>query len=102
MPLLSDVARYVRSKNAGPFWLTIDIFCDGQDAYRRLRASAALTQDGIAKLFGVPASGVQLFPDDTLNVIKISFPRPVVAGSFRDRDAHAGQYFVPLLSVSVD
>ena len=32
MPKLKDVCRYVRSKNAGPFWVTVDIFFDGEDA----------------------------------------------------------------------
>ena len=26
MPRLADVCRHVRSKNAGPFWITVDLF----------------------------------------------------------------------------
>ena len=35
MSKLSDVAYYVRSKNAGPFWVTIDIFCNNEESYKR-------------------------------------------------------------------
>ena len=37
MATLGDLAKLVRSKNAGPFWLTIDIMFDDADAYRRAR-----------------------------------------------------------------
>jgi hypothetical protein len=37
-----------------------------------------------------------------LCAIKISFPRPVVQGSLRDRDMHGGQQYVPLLALPVD
>src|SRR5258706_15973514 len=102
MPSLKDVASYVRSKNAGPFWVTIDIFCDGPQGFERLARAPARAARAIAELYAVSAADVKIFPDANINVIKISFPRPVVAGGFRDRDAHAGQYFVPLLSAPVD
>lgn len=101
MQSLKDVASYVRSKNAGPFWVTIDIFCDSSQAFERLAAAPSLAAPAIADLYAVKAADVKIFPDANINVIKISFPRPVVAGSFRDRDAHAGQYFVPLLDAPV-
>lgn len=102
MQSLNDVASYVRSKNAGPFWVTIDIFCDSPQAFERLARAPALAAPAIADLYAVSEADVEIFPDGNINVIKISFPRPVVAGSFRDRDAHAGQYFVPLLSAPID
>jgi hypothetical protein len=37
----------------------------------------------------------------SIRVIKFSFPRPYVAGSFEDRDLHAGQQHVPLLSLPI-
>ena len=37
MATLGDLAKLVRSKNAGPFWLTIDIMFDDAEAYRRAR-----------------------------------------------------------------
>jgi hypothetical protein len=101
MPALKDVASYVRSKNAGPFWVTIDIFCENGEAFDRLARAPALEAGAVGALYRVDPQTVQIYPDRNINVIKISFPRPVVAGGFRDRDAHAGQYFVPLLSVAV-
>ena len=101
MPALRDVATYVRSKNAGPFWVTIDIFCDTAEAFDTLALTPALRADAIGALYEVEPENIRIYPDRNINVIKISFPRPVVAGSLRDRDAHAGQYFVPLMSVII-
>lgn len=101
MRQLKDVAAYVRSKNAGPFWVTIDVFCGDQQAYRTLCAAPALGAAAIADLYGVDADHVRTFHDDNLKVIKISFPRPIAQGSTRDVDSHAGQQFVPLLSAPV-
>jgi hypothetical protein len=101
MSPLRDVARYVRSKNAGPFWVTVDVFCDDQPSFERLCAAPSLGAGAIADLYGVGSDHVRIFHDDNLKVIKISFPRPVAQGSTFDVDSHAGQQFVPLLSVLV-
>jgi hypothetical protein len=42
-----------------------------------------------------------MFRIPSLNVVKISFPRPVSQGSLRDRDMHAGQHHVPLAMLRV-
>lgn len=102
MSSLSDVARYVRSKNAGPFWVTVDVFCGSKDAFDRICRAPALGAEPIARLYGVEAASVRRFAVESLNVLKISFPRPVAQGSAGDADSHAGQYFVPLLDVPVE
>lgn len=98
MSTLNDVARYVRSKNAGPFWVTVDIFCETQDAYERVVQAPELQDGPVARLYGVDEVSVRRFAVDSLRVLKISFPRPVAQGSVKDADSHAGQYFVPLLA----
>lgn len=101
MRAVKDVAQYVRSKNAGPFWVTIDVMCGDDATYLELRDSNALTAASIAGLYGVAAAHVKTFHVPSLRMIKISFPRPVPQGSSGDRDCHAGQYFVPLLNVAI-
>jgi hypothetical protein len=99
--LLKDVAKYVRSKNAGPFWVTIDIFCEDDASFDRLRTAQSLGALAIAELYKLNSNEVRVFHDRPLRVIKISFPRPVAQGSRRDADSHAGQYFVPLLNAQI-
>ena len=102
MPLLKDVAKYVRSKSAGPFWVTIDIFCRDAASFDQLRACPLLTAEGMRAVYGVDAALVKVFHIPSLGVIKISFPRPIVQGSARDADSHAGQYFAALARLPID
>jgi Domain of unknown function (DUF4387) len=98
---LGDLAQLVRTKNAGPFWLTIDVFFRDHADYTRVTAAAVLTASAVAELYRVDANTVRLFHLPAINVIKASFPRPTTQGSFDDRDIHAGQQHVPLLTVPV-
>src|SRR5882672_2780990 len=101
MRTVGDVAAYVRSKNAGPFWVTIDLICSDTAAYEELCRSSALSPQSVARMFGIDPVEVQVFHSPRLRVIKVSFPRTVPQGSARDRDCHAGQYFVAILGLPV-
>ena len=101
MPRLKDVAQYVRSKAAGPFWVTIDVFCNDAESFARIRNAPGLNKVAVAGLYGVEEESVKVFEVTSLNVLKISFPRREPQGSLHDADSHAGQYFVPLLNAEV-
>lgn len=93
---IAELALEVRSKNAGPFWVTMELFMRDAAGYAQVADPDYLNPAVIARLYGVPADTVQMFRLPSLNVIKVSFPRPVSQGSLRDRDIHAGQHHVPL------
>jgi hypothetical protein len=99
---LQEVARRVRSKNAGPFWLTIDVFLPDEESFKRVGRSSVTVPEVIGALYGVDPTHVKVFELADLHAIKISFPRPVVQGSLYDRDMHGGQQYVPLLELPVD
>ena len=90
MTEIRDIAQKVRSKNAGPFWLTIDIFCGSQAAYDRI--SKGLETDRVAALFDANSQTVKRFDIAALNVVKISLPRPVIQGAREDRDMHGASF----------
>jgi hypothetical protein len=94
-----DLAELVRAKNAGPFWVTIDVFLRDEDAYRRATEEQLVTPEVVARLYDVPADTVQVFELPSLQVVKVSFPRAVSQGSVLDRDMHSGQQHVPLASL---
>ncbi|MEI7056575.1 DUF4387 domain-containing protein [Nocardioides sp. CCNWLW239] len=98
---LGDLAIEVRSKNAGPFWITMELFMQDDDGYRIAADETYLNEDIVAELYRVDPASVQLFRIPSLNVVKISYPRPVSQGSLRDRDVHAGQHHVPLAQLVV-
>lgn len=99
MTRVKDVCRQVRSKNAGPFWVTIDLFFDGPESFDRYAASPALSSERIAALFGTTAELVKHYPVPALSVLKISYPRATPQGGMVERDMHSGQQYVRLLDV---
>lgn len=100
-PTIADLALEVRSKNAGPFWVTMELFMRDADGYRAVADETFVNERVIADLYRIDEDTIQLFRIPSLNVVKISFPRPVSQGSLRDRDMHAGQHHVPLAGLRV-
>jgi Domain of unknown function (DUF4387) len=98
---LGELAEQVRSKNAGPFWITLDIFFADEARYRRVASSGVLSAETIGRLYRVGPETVQCFELPGVLALKVSFPRSVTAGSFEDRDLHAGQQHVPLLGLPI-
>lgn len=101
MPCLREVTRHVRSKNAGPFWVTVDIFFADDDGFDRYRCDPALSTPRIAALFGTGADLVRRFEVPQLQMIKLSFPRTAPQGGVVERDMHGGQFFVRLLGIAL-
>ena len=90
MKKLSDVAKKIRSKNAGPFWLTIDVFCDTDEAYSTVVRT--LDTKRAAKALRADPTTLKRFEIDDLRVVKISIPRPSVQGTRQDRDMHGASF----------
>jgi hypothetical protein len=96
---LGDLALEVRSKNAGPFWMTLEAFMADDAGYRI--ADALIRAEVVAGLYHVAPETLRIFRIPKLRVVKVSFPRPLVQGSLHDRDMHAGQHHVPLAGLAV-
>ena len=101
MRRLSDVCRYVRSKNAGPFWVTFDLFFDTAASYQQYADDPAIGAEAVAKIYGVEPSQVRRFAIDSLNVVKLSLPRTTPQGGALERDMHSGQQYVRLLDIAL-
>jgi hypothetical protein len=96
---LMDAVTSVRSKNAGPFSLTFDLFFPNEDVFNDVVARNVLTKENISELYSIPASDVRIFPFKPALAIKVSIPRLLPGGSPGDTDVAGGQQFVPLLSL---
>lgn len=88
--LLRDRVNKIRSKNAGPFTVTIDIFCHDRNDLHRLRSF--LCPETLSRVYRVGKEHLEIYEIPSLNVIKISFPRAHSQGSRLDRDMHGAQF----------
>ena len=94
MSALGEKVSIIRSKNAGPFWITIDIFCGKKEVYKDVCMN--LDNSKIANLLRVKGQDLKRFDIEQLNVIKFSFPRKIPQGHILDRDMHGAQIAVLL------
>lgn len=96
---LSELARVVRSKNAGPTLLTIDVLFADEDAF--VRGRAGLTVEAVAARYGRAVADVSVISVSAAKAVKIVLPREVPAGASGDRDVYGAQQHVPLLGLPV-
>ena len=98
---LQDFAQVIRSKNAGPLRLTLDVMFRSDADYQRAVQSPALSAERIGELYGVAAENVTIIPYPLGRAIKIVLPRSPVAGDPGDRDVYGAQQHVPLLEIEI-
>jgi hypothetical protein len=101
MAQVKDLSIYVRSKNAGPFWVTIEVFCDHKDNYEKIKSSPNINAGTIARLYQVDEKMVKVFYIDSIMVIKFSYPRPKPSGHKYENDIHTGQQYIRLADSEV-
>ena len=99
MSEVGQIADKVRSKNAGPFWVTLEVFCGDAERFARIRDG--LSTESVAAAFDVPSQVIKRFDMAELNVIKLSLPRPNVQGTVPDRDMHGAGWAVILAGLNI-
>lgn len=99
MTRLQELADVLRSKNAGPFQITIDLMFTDPGVYRRVCDSGVLTPDRIGSAYHVEPDAVRVIPFDRVRSIKVTMPRRFASngsGSAFDRDVYGAQQHGPL------
>lgn len=100
MKVLSEVAEVIRSKNAGPFVVTFDVFFKDKADFEAVRAAGLVTRQAVCERYGVGDNellGFEYYP--FANALKFSIKREVSAGGPHDADAYGAQQHAPLLDM---
>ena len=98
---LYDIAFVCRSKNAGPFQLTIDLMFNNEADYRKVLTSQAFTPCRIAELYKVAPESVAIKPFEAILTIKVALPRAASSGSAADSDVYGSQQHFPLGNLEI-
>ena len=101
MAKLWEVAKLIRSKNAGPFELTFDVMFADRAEYERVTSAGVITPEWVARAYNQPLDAVMVINYGAANAIKITIPRPVVSGNIDDTDIFGGQQYGPLVDLEV-
>ena len=97
---LTDITDVVRSKNSGPYELTLDIMFK---TFERVCAAGAINEELICDLY-------KITPDKIINIIefkpaksiKVTIKRPICSGDLGETDVYGAQQHAPLLDIVVD
>lgn len=101
MTRLKDIAKACKSKNAGPFHITLDIMFDQPELFEKVRASGVITAGLIARLYGVPVDSVLFTEYPPALAWKATIPRRIASGAVGDTDVYGAQQHAPLLDIDV-
>lgn len=102
MARLEEIAKTIRSKNAGVNQITFDIIFPDAASYRRVVSSGAITRETVARLYGIEPSRISDFVTfDPANAIKFTIYRSRPSGSPGDWDILGCQHYGPLMDLEV-
>lgn len=102
MTTLADLAHVLRSKNSGPFELTLDILFTDPAAYRRVLNSGVITKARVAALYSLPPEAIRVLAHfDAALGIKVTMLREIPSGTAGDRDVYGAQQHAPLLGLVI-
>ncbi len=99
---LAELASVIRSKNAGPFEVTLDLIFPDRETYERVKATGYFTRERVAGLYRVAPDQISelVFFDPAL-AVKITMARQNPQGSVGERDTYGAQQHAPLLGVEL-
>jgi Domain of unknown function (DUF4387) len=99
---LSDIAKTIRSKNAGVDKITFDVIFQDRASYDQVRESGVLSRNAVCSIFGIDAAQItDHVAFDPALAIKFTMYRRVPSGSPGDADIFGSQQYGPLLDIEV-
>ncbi len=98
---LWEISKLIRSKNAGPWDLTIDLMFDSRSSYDLVVRSPLSSAATYSDLYKVDEDRVRVFQHPAALAIKVSIPRPTPAGALAETDVFGGQFHSPLVRFEI-
>ncbi len=100
---LYDLAKVIRSKNSGPFAITLDVLFDNPDIYYKIKNSGIINKKLISRLYHISEEMILhiVFYDPALG-FKVTFARKISSGTSFDTDVYGAQQHAPLGELMVE
>lgn len=99
---ICDLARTIRSKNAGSFMITLEIIFADRSIYEKVKASGVITQRALADAYGLPEEKILdfMFFDPGMG-IKANIKRESPSGGPGETDVYGCQQYAPLFALEI-
>ena len=102
MERLVDLAKMIRSKNSGPFLITLDVLFSEEKNYRRVKESGVINKETIKKAYHLsPGQLLDIVFFDSALGVKITYERSISSGTIGDRDVYGAQQHGPLMEILI-
>jgi len=98
---LTELASVIRSKNAGPRVLTLDLIFPDAERFARVEAAGERLRAEVARAYGRPLEEVSVIAYPPANAIKIALRRDIMAGDPDDSDVYGAQQHAPLMEITL-
>lgn len=100
---LRDIASVIRSKNSGPYELTLDVLLKDDKSFERVVQSGAFNKELIAKLYHTSEENVlSVLTFPAARAIKATIVRPIPSGALGERDVYGAQQHAPLMTLELE
>lgn len=100
---LYEIAKTIRSKNAGIHFLTFDIIFEKEEDYERVKKSGVINKKKISEIYKIPEEKVVGFYEyDPGLAIKATIERPLVSADVGDPDIYGCQQYAPLMDLEIN
>jgi len=103
MRKLTEMARVIRSKNAGPYELTLDMIFKNDEIYSKIKEKNLINAEKIAEIYKIDKAvikGIVYF--DPAFAVKVTMKRELPSGAYGDNDIYGAQQHAPLLKMEFD
>lgn len=99
---ITELAKVIRSKNSGPYELTLDIIFKDRSGYESVVNAKVINEDLIVKLYKIKREDIiDIVEFPQALAIKITIVRPRPSGSMGETDVYGAQQHAPLMDINV-
>jgi hypothetical protein len=100
---ITEAARVIRSKNSGPYELTMDIIFKDRKAYEGFRDGKIIDEALVKRLYNVADEDIMgIIWFEPANAVKITIRRKIASGAPEDTDIYGAQQHAPLLGIQYE
>jgi hypothetical protein len=100
---LKEISNVIRSKNAGPYELTLDVMLKDDEMFAKLQQADIINKKVIAQLYRIPEEDVlSIVYFANARAIKATIVRPLPSGDMGERDVYGAQQHAPLVNFTFE
>lgn len=100
---ITELTTIIRSKNSGPYELTLDLMFISEAVYRYIKEKDVINEALICRLYDItPDKIIGIVHFEPANAIKVTIVRPLCSGDLGETDVYGAQQHAPLLSIQVE